>query len=147
MLILHLSTEYSISLRHFLRCVEMLIQQSFVVFLRMAAHILLLPSVVGIGWRNVEIICQPTPESGAGQKTHSKVQRLFIVHQLFIERKILPHSRSLLNVRLALWSIKHLQSIQNQLETFKVFVFLFLPWKSIVWASNLQNFCSSSICL
>ncbi len=97
--------EYIISLRHFLRCAEMLIQQSFEVFLRMAVHIPLLPSVVGIGWRNVEIICQPNPESGAGQKTHSKVQRLFIVHQLFIERKILPHSRSLLNKRLTLWSI------------------------------------------
>lgn len=29
----------------------------------------------------------------------------------------------------------------------KVYVFLFLPWKSIVWAWSLQNFCSSSICL
>lgn len=146
-LVLHLCTEYSISLLHFLSCVEILIQQSSVVFLRMAAHIVHLPSVVGIGWRSVEIFSQPNPESSAGQKTHGKVQRLFIVHQISVEWKVLLHSWSLLNGRLTLWSIKYFQWFQKQLEIFKVFVFLFLPWKNIVWELSLQNFCSSSICL
>ncbi len=113
MLVLHLSAEYSISLRHFLRCVEILIQQSFVVFLRMTVHVPHLPSVVGIGWRNAEIISQPNPESSAGQKTHSKVQRLFIVHQVSVQWKILPHSWSLLNGRLTLWKWDHKASSMN----------------------------------
>ncbi|XDV24497.1 hypothetical protein PO909_028642, partial [Leuciscus waleckii] len=97
MLILHLCTKYSISLGHFFRCVQRLVQQSSVVFLGMAAHILHLPSVVGIGWRCAEIITQPHPESSTGQETHSKVQRIFFIQQVYEERQILPHSWSLLN--------------------------------------------------
>lgn len=149
MLILHLCTEYSISLEHFFRCVQILVQQSFVAFLRMAAHILHLPSVVGIGWRSVEIITQPHPESSAGQETHSKVQRIFFFQQVSVERQILPHSWSLLDGRLTLekWQYKA-SSVDSELAwKFKVFVFLFLPWKNIVWAWSLQSFCSLSICL